>query len=199
MRSHVSSQTVGRMNTALLVIDMQNTFANMAKKITPNIKTLQKSFLENTRPIIYTQHGHPQEDFKPPYKNQLVRRWGPEGSIARGTAEWELIPWVKQSVGDSPIVHKNTYDAFVKTNLAELLEKDKIDRLVICGVMTDCCCETTARSAFNRGWETWLVSDACYSVDEEQHQRSLNDFEFGYGPLWTTEEALDALRDEERE
>ncbi|KAK9779978.1 putative Isochorismatase-like domain-containing protein [Seiridium cardinale] len=184
------------MTTALLVIDMQQYFSGMAKKATPNIKALQKYFQENSQPIIYTQHGHPEEDFRPPYKNQLVRRWGPSRSIHRGSPEWELIPWVKKSVGESPIVAKNTYDAFVNTNLPELLEKDGVERLVICGVMTDCCCETTARSAFNRGWETWLVSDACYSVDDEQHQRSLDAFVFGYGPLWTTEEALDALKKE---
>ncbi|ETS74112.1 hypothetical protein PFICI_13978 [Pestalotiopsis fici W106-1] len=186
------------MKTALLVIDMQQYFSDMAEKATPNIKTLQKHFSDQAKPIIYTQHGHPEEDFKRPYKNQLVRKWGVDGSIHRGSPDWELIPWVKQSVGDAPVVAKNTYDAFVNTNLAQLLERDQVDRVVVCGVMTDCCCETTARSAFNLGWETWLVSDACYSVDEEQHQRSLHDFAFGYGPLWTTDQVIDALKKEDK-
>jgi nicotinamidase-related amidase len=187
---------VATMKTALLVIDMQQYFSGMAEKATPNIKALQRYFSESSRPIIYTQHGHPKEDFRPPLRNQLVRKWGPEGSIHRDSADWELIPWVKESIGESPVVAKNTYDAFINTNLAQLLEKDHVERLVICGVMTDCCCETTARSAFNRGWETWPVSDACYSVDEEQHQRSLEDFDFGYGPSRTTKTVLEALKDE---
>ncbi|KAI1881142.1 hypothetical protein JX265_001382 [Neoarthrinium moseri] len=184
------------MKTALLIVDMQQYFSGMAKKATPNIKALREYFSETSRPTIYTQHGHPDEDFVRPYRNQLVRRWGVAGSIHKGSPEWELIPWVKKSVGTSEVMAKNTYDAFVNTDLAALLEKNEVGRLVICGVMTDCCCETTARSAFNRGWETWLVGDACASVDEEQHQRSLDDFVFGYGPLWTTEEAIKALRSE---
>jgi nicotinamidase-related amidase len=193
------------MKTALLVIDMQQYFSDMAKKATPNIKTLQKHFKDNEKLIIYTQHGHPEQDFEHPIRNQLVRKWGVDGSIHRGSPDWELIPWVKESVGDAPVVAKNTYDAFVHTDLASLLARgggddddQEVRRVVVCGVMTDCCCETTARSAFNLGWETWLVADACYSVDEEQHQRSLADYSFGYGPLWSTNEVIEALMKEDR-
>ncbi|KAI0173804.1 Isochorismatase-like protein [Pestalotiopsis sp. NC0098] len=182
------------MKTALLVIDMQQYFSDMAKKATPSIQALQKHFSATGKPIIYTQHGHPESDFEPPYRNQLVRKWGAEGCIRRGSSDWELIPWVRESVGASPVVAKNTYDAFVGTELAAKLEG--IERVVVCGVMTDCCCETTARSAFNRGWETWLVGDACYSADEEQHQRSLADYDFGYGPVWTAREVIGALEKE---
>lgn len=95
---------------------------------------------------------------------------------------------------DAPRVHKNTYDAFLNTDLTALLEEQSIDRVVVCGVMTDCCCDTTARSAFNRGYETWLVSDACGSANKMQHEAGLRGFGFAFGEVLTTAEAIESLK-----
>lgn len=54
--------------------------------------------------------------------------------------------------------------------------------------------DTTARSAFNRGFETWLVSDACGSANKAQHQAGLRGFGFAFGDVLTTEEALERLK-----
>ena len=59
--------------------------------------------------------------------------------------------------------------------------------------MTDCCCDTTGRAAFNRGFETWLVGDACGSVNRTQHERGLKVFEFGFGEVLPTREVLQRL------
>lgn len=37
------------------------------------------------------------------------------------------------------VVHKNTYDAFINTDLAQILEEEMVERVIVCGVMTDCC------------------------------------------------------------
>lgn len=151
----------------------------MLTGVLPQILKLHEYFHSTTRPIIFTQHGHTKEDLTPPYPNQLVRRWGPEGSIARGSSQADFVPAIKALVtSDSLFVHKNTYDAFINTNLTSLLDERRIERLVICGVMRDCCCDTTARSAFNRSYETWLVSDACGSANKTQHQAGLKGFGF---------------------
>ena len=184
---------------ALLVIDMQNFFAPMAKSALPNIKKLHSYFNTTLQaPIIFTQHGHPESDLTPPYTNQLVKRWGPSGSVAKGSKDWQLIPSIRALAdsSDSSVVAKNTYDAFINTNLTELLEEKSIERLVICGVMTDCCCDTTARSAFNRGFDTWLVSDACGSADREQHEAGLKGFGFACGNVLITEEVIERLKAE---
>ena len=173
---------------------MQNVFHPMATTAIPQIQKLH-NFVENSsRSIMFTQHGHTKEELTPPFKNQLVRRWGPNGSIQKGSKEWELIPEIKKLVKDSPIVAKNTYDAFINTNLATLLDERGIERVVVCGVMTDCCCDTTARSAFNRGYETWLVSDACGSANKKQHEAGLNGFGFACDGVMTTSEAISKLQ-----
>lgn len=182
--------------TVLLIIDMQIFFMSMTKDCLPNILTLSTFFRDHAMPQIFTQHGHSELELAHPERNQLVRKWGPEGSIAHGSKDWELIPQIARAWGEAgkpEIVAKNTYDAFINTNLEERLREMGVERVVLCGVMTDCCCDTTARAAFNRGFETWLVSDACGSANRTQHDRGLKAFEFAFGEVLPSREVLQRL------
>jgi len=195
---------------------MQNFFESMTRATIPNIQKLISHFQNSSlsSPIIYTQHGHSEKELTTsPSPNQLVRKWGPDQSIAYGSADWELQPAIKEHVHthittklksgaennananrNAIVLPKNTYDAFVNTNLDDILREKGVERVLVCGVMTDCCCDTTARSAFNRGYETWLISDACATATNTQHVAALKGFGFGYGPVLTTAEALKALK-----
>lgn len=184
------------MTTALLIIDMQHAFSSMVDEALPNVLKLGSHFKNEGLPIILTQHGHSKEELTgPPYLNQLVRKWTPGGSIAIRSKDWKLLPEIDalRQDNDIPVVEKNTYDAFLNTNLETLLKDRKVERVVICGVMTDCCCDTTGRSAFNRGWETWMVKDGVGSASREQHERGLKAWAFGYGDVITTKEVLKRL------
>lgn len=66
----------------------------------------------------------------------------------------------------------------------------------MCGVMTDHCVDTTARSVFNRGFETWLVSDACGTTTKEQHEGALDGYRIAYGDPLETAEVLKRLEKE---
>ncbi|RMY77922.1 hypothetical protein D0863_01024 [Hortaea werneckii] len=179
--------------TALLVIDCQSVFEPMIASVAvPDIKRLHNHFEATSLSIIYTQHGHTKEELTPPYKNQLGSRWIDSPRQLR----LELIPELKTLAEQYPKVQKNTYDAFINTDLASILVDRKIGRVVVCGVMTDCCCDTTARSAFNRGYETWLVSDACGSANKTQHQAGLRGFGFAFGETPTTAEAIKMLEED---
>ena len=179
--------------TALLVIDMQNHFSSMTSQALPHINKLIQYFRSYDAPVIFTQHGHTKEELTPPIKNQVVKRWGPEESIAIGSHAWTLLPEIEEQVQRSPVVAKNTYDAFINTNLDELLQEQSIARVIICGVMTDCCCTTTARSAFNRGYETLFAEDACGTVDKKQHEQGVKGYEFAYGSAFKTDIVLKKL------
>lgn len=132
--------------TALLVIDMQRVFESMTTGALPNVKKLISHFQSASAPLIFTQHGHSQQELSTvPSPNQLVRKWGPDGSIATGSKDWELQADIQEYLdaadrtGWPSLVHKNTYDAFINTDLAKILEDAKVERTVVCGVMTDCC------------------------------------------------------------
>ena len=137
---------------------------------------------------------------------------GPSGSIHYGSHEWELMSCLHRylpkdnSKEHSPshepqseqwpkICPKNTYDAFLNSPLSTVLSDNGVERVVVTGAMTDCCCDTTARSAFNRGFETWLISDACASASKKQHDAGLNGFGFAFGSVATTKEALGMLQE----
>ncbi len=63
------------------------------------------------------------------------------------------------------IVIKNTPDSFFNTDLLQLLEELAIKQLVICGMMSHMCVDTTVRSAKRLGFEIELLSDACTTRD----------------------------------
>lgn len=135
--------------TALLVIDMQRFFEPMTTTTAlRNIQMLISHFQSVSAPIIFTQHGHSEEELTTvPSPSQLVRKWGPDGSIAYGSKDWELQDYFQGMIDDAEdkketwpqVVHKNTYDAFINTSLAQILEEEKVERAIVCGVMTDCC------------------------------------------------------------
>ncbi|KAL8748490.1 MAG: hypothetical protein Q9184_007262 [Pyrenodesmia sp. 2 TL-2023] len=173
---------------------MQKSFSSMTDGCLPNILKLDAHFKAHNFPRIFTQHGHTQEELTPPFNNQLVKRWGPSGSIAKESKDWELMPEIAKAAEGCSIIGKNTYDAFINTNLADVLKEEGTERLVVCGVMTDCCVDTTARSAFNRGFETWLVKDACGTATKKQHEAGLVGFGYAFGEVMKTSEALELLQ-----
>src|ERR1700761_7601076 len=146
------------MKTALIVIDMQKFFSEMVERPLPQIRMLNAFFRDAAWPVIFTQHGHTEEELIPPIKNQLIRKVGPDNVLMVGSKEWELVAEVWKIACDSPVVAKNTYDAFNRTKLDAILKEQGVERLLISGVMTDVCCDTTARSAFCRDYETWFIS-----------------------------------------
>jgi nicotinamidase-related amidase len=184
------------LKTALLIIDMQNTFLSMTSTALPHIIRLASFFRTLHLPIICTQHGHSAAELTPPLTNQLVRKWGVSGSIATGSKGWELIPEIQILIDNDasiPIISKNTYDAFLNTTLEKELRERAVERVVVCGVMTDCCVDTTARGAFNRGYETWVLSDATGSANDVQHERGLAAFAFAFGQVLGTDEVIKRL------
>jgi len=174
---------------ALLVIDVQNHFANpngrtylpASKTAIPNILKLAKWGSRVGLPVILTQHCH---------KNENDR--GMMGKIYNDyikDGEWdsEIIDELKD-IKIVEIIKKNTYDAFWNTNLQELLLSSNIEQLIICGCLTHLCCESTARAAFVRGFEVYFLSDATFSSTQELHDGSLCNIANGFGLVTTVQD-----------
>ena len=86
------------------------------------------------------------------------------------------------------IIDKNRYSVFHGTDLDESLKSRRIDELIITGVMTNCCCETTARDAFVKDYRVFFVSDATATVNDELHVASLKNLAFGFAYIISTEQ-----------
>jgi nicotinamidase-related amidase len=85
-----------------------------------------------------------------------------------GAAFYELLP----APGD-PVVLKSHYSGFHRTDMTAVIEKLGIDTLVVGGITTECCVDTTVRDAFVRELNVFLLADGTAAYDPEQHRYSL--------------------------
>jgi bifunctional isochorismate lyase/aryl carrier protein len=200
MREHVQS-LVGRRalpftpaSSALLVLDMQNYFLYpashayipSAEAIIPGIKTLIQSYRSQAQPVIFTRHVNTPQDAA------SMGRWWYD-LIAEDSPLSQIIPELE--VGDSPVLLKNQYDAFFNTDLEGRLREKGVTKVLVSGVMTHLCCETTARSAFMRGFDVFALVDGMASYNAQFHQASLLNLAHGFATLLLMGEALAAWSD----
>lgn len=166
----------------LLVIDMQQYFLALASHIVGNVLSIVEACRAKGIRVIFTRHGH--KDIS--RDGGMLSKWWGDG-IKYGSKDWELIKGLTPLETEG-ILDKNRYSAFFGTGLDEGLKSRGIEELVITGVMTNCCCETTARDAFVRDYRVFFVSDATATVDEELHLASLKNLAYGFAHILSTEE-----------
>ncbi|KAL4424380.1 hypothetical protein ABPG75_001681 [Micractinium tetrahymenae] len=182
------------MRPVLLLIDMQEHFREgMAERIVPQLNALIDACHRLRVPIIFTQHGHPDPEAEE-CSSVLVRWWGADGSIRWGSPAWQLLPELHRKPADHVIQSKRTYDAFQGTELLELLQGHGCDTLVVGGVMTNLCCETTARSAFTKDFTVLFLSDCTATANKRMHDASLLNLGYGFAHVMTCVEAAAALQ-----
>ncbi|KAK9691420.1 hypothetical protein RND81_09G195700 [Saponaria officinalis] len=166
--------------SALLVIDMQNYFAPMATPILSAIKTTINLCQSAGIPVIFTRHRHKAGD-----DGGVLGEWWDGDLIIDGTAESELIPEVFSAANTRKVevVEKETYSAFRNTRLEERLGELGVKEVIITGVMTNLCCETTAREAFVRGFRVFFSTDSTATSSRELHDATLMNLAFGFAYL----------------
>lgn len=86
----------------------------------------------------------------------------------------EIHPRIKQAAAHAPVVIKKFADAFYQTNLEEVLSSLKIDKLYICGMMTQNCVTHTAISKAAEKYSVAVISDCCTTVSEILHLIALH-------------------------
>jgi nicotinamidase-related amidase len=187
-------------NTALLVIDMQNEFVEKGAHYTayptsidiiPNIDRILSLAREHKMPVIWTQSDH---SF--PYGGLMLKKYPPiaqEKVLWRNTRSFEIFTNMTQPLANEYRVVKHKYDAFFGTDLDLILRNLKIESLVITGIATDVCCESTARSAFFREYQVAFISDATSTFDPEAHKATLKVINLFFGRVMTTDEVVREL------
>lgn len=157
---------------ALLVLDMQQYFLDpqchaflpSAPAIVPVINRLIESFHTADRPVILTRH------INTPANAGNMGRWWKRIITAEDPAG-DIDPMILSRNG--LILNKTRFDAFWNTDLFDLLTAANVRSLVITGVMTHICCDTTARSAFLHGFDVFFVVDGTATYNLEFHESSL--------------------------
>lgn len=151
---------------ALLVIDVQKIYTDpnselycrSSDKTVKKINRLIEHFEKKELPIFLVRHVHATDGSD---TGRLFDYAGDaeDFNFKEGSTEVEYS--TDLVVPRSAIEFSKTrYSAFQKTKLNDLLQKHKIERVVICGFMTNFCCESTAREAHDRDYYVTFVSDA---------------------------------------
>jgi nicotinamidase-related amidase len=174
--------------SALLVIDVQCYFADLAAPALPALRRTVDACRALAVPVLFTRHGHPADGGD---DGMLGAWWGE--LIRIDTPDHALLPESGYRDGD-PVVDKRRYDAFFATDLADRLRALHVRDLALAGVMTNLCVETTARSAFVRDLRVHVLLDATATAREELHLASLLNLAFGFAHVQTAAEWIEELR-----
>ena len=177
----------------LVIIDMQRDFlepggfgAALGNDVSLLRRTIAptRSLLEEARAagvtIIHTREGHrPDLADLPPAKKDRGRLAagigdpGPMGRIlVRGELGHDIIPELYPLPGE-PVVDKPGKGAFFATDLDAMLKNRGVAQLIVCGVTTEVCVNTTVREANDRGYDCVVVADCVGSYFPEFHEMGL--------------------------
>jgi len=179
--------------TALVIIDMQRDFLEpggfgetlgndvlqLSRAIKPCADVLGAA-RKTGMLVVHTREGHlPDLSDAPPAKIERGRPSlrigdpGPMGRILiRGEAGHDIIAALYPR-DDEIVIDKPGKGAFYATELGDLLQKYGIENLLVCGVTTEVCVNTTVREANDRGYRCVVLADCCASYFPEFHEMGL--------------------------
>ncbi len=183
-------------HSALLALDLQAYFLDesshahipSASTIIPRVNAIIQSYNDRNLPIFFSRHINTAQDAG------LMASWWRELIVEENPLS-EIDRRINQTNGI--IIKKSRYDAFYNTSLESLLREQDVCQVVICGVMTHLCCETTARSAFMRGFDVFFTIDGTATYNEAFHRATLLNLAHGFATLVRVNEILAALKGED--
>jgi len=173
---------VNPMKTALLLIEIQNEFASQGGKLYTDVKSEieRTGMVENTvrlaaiarsvgahvfhLPLIHDGNGMDN----PNQRLGILKSVQDNDLFLKDTWNAEIIKEHKPQASDIVVTGKKGLDSFPGSNLQELLQQKGIETVIIGGFLTNCCVESTMRTAYEKGFNVITLTDgsACYSKAE---------------------------------
>tara|TARA_B100000686_G_C16637879_1_gene888341 strand:+ start:288 stop:992 length:705 start_codon:yes stop_codon:yes gene_type:complete len=193
--------------TALLIIDMQNTFClpgapgevPTARDIVPNINDLAAKLRQVGVPVFWILHTNTLNDeisdwevfFKHVVRNSGIRQRMVESLAPESQKVWDDLVVEPSDV----MIIKNRYSALAhgSSNLERVLRSRGIDTVLVGGTKTNVCCDSTARDAMMLDFKSVMVSDCCAALSDEEHLASLETFIQQFGDVMTSEEVMERI------
>jgi ureidoacrylate peracid hydrolase len=205
-KDKMSDLSFNKENSALLIIDMQNAFISKEGSLSKMgldtsrtlnaiepIEQLRREFKKEGRPVIYTQHTHRADRAD---AGLMVKVFPPImdlGHCVEGTWDGEIIDELKPEEGDY-VVKKHRFSGFYNSQLDEVLRGLDVRTLVVAGVATNICVESTVRDAFYRDYNVFVPRETTASYTEEQEQGAFGNFEFAFARVLSLEKMINKLR-----
>lgn len=196
---------------ALLVVDMQNSFCHkqgtFAKlgiptdptTVVPHINELRSAFRAANVPVYFlrTRYNTDYSDRRGRDRDDRLEKL--QGLI-RGSWDAEILDELTPEA-DETVVDKTRNSGFFRTSLEDTLKGRGINHVILTGVGTDVCVETTARDAYQMDFNVTTVSDATGACNESDHLAALHALRYFGGSASSAEviEALQKLQDSQHQ
>ena len=192
---------INRKTSALLIIDMQNAFlepgalleAPAGRDIIARLAQLIEVCRDLNVPLIWVRL-----DCSEPYGGLLLEKYPSlreQRVLFKGTHSFELFSDLPMPRENEFHIVKHKYDAFHGTDLDTLLRNIGADTLIITGVTTNCCCESTARSAFEHDYKVAFAGDGTAAFEERLHEATLATVRELFGRVLSIAEIVEELSD----
>jgi ureidoacrylate peracid hydrolase len=198
------SEVLDAAHTAFVLVDLQNDFCKPgghwyqqgfelphAAEIIHNAGQLLATARAINVPVIFVQMTNPPslESTSPAYARFLHIKCGLEPDrlgCYPDTWGFEIVEELQPKPGES-IIQKNRSSGFIGTNLEMILRSNGIQTVVLAGVASHACVESTARDAFNHDYHVVIAEDAIGAHSPELHQATLQIMHVRYDVLTTNE------------
>lgn len=194
--------------TALIVVDMQNDFCSPqgffgraghdvapCRSPIPAIATLLAHCRTTGVRAVFTRTVLPAGESEPArhrIRPERDRAFPREGLCQPGSAGAEIVAELAPAPGEA-VVDKRRYSAFYGTELEERLRAWGIDTLLICGVTTNACVDSTVRDAYFRGFDVVVAADAVAAYEPHLHAAALENLRLLFGAVETSQSIIDGL------
>jgi ureidoacrylate peracid hydrolase len=199
-------QLVRPSTTAILVVDVQNDFCRpdgalgkagadtqAAMDMLPNLQKLLGGARASGTPVIFIQTIHETETDSDAWTSRsdgkvaaccLKNTWGAEFT--------EVAP-----LSNEPVVIKHRYSAFINTRLDSILRTLHTETLIMTGVASHVCVESTARQGFMMDYNIVFLADCSAAYSDSEHQGALNNIRKHFGMVATADDVLCAWATED--
>lgn len=191
-------------HSALIIVDVQNDYCHkegsmakqdldvsMVEEMMPNLKRLISSLKDLDVPIIYVKTIHEECTDSKTWKKRLKGK-GAKDVCRKDT--WGAEFYQLSPMDNDIIVVKHRYSAFINTRLDSILRTLEIETLLMAGVSTNICVESTARDGFMLDYDILFLSDCTAAFSKEAHDMTLQTIDQFFGSVATSEEVLQSVQ-----
>lgn len=193
--SYKFDEKINPKRCALIIVDMQNDYAHPegaygksgadlqpVHNIISNLKRLIDAAHKAGVMVVFTRNWKTPWHMSKVSTDQATKSDSSIGS--NGIANTWGADWFEVKPSDQDIViNKRRYDAFIGTDLDQILRAQRVETVVIAGIQTNVCVESTARSAFMRDYYVVVLEDATATVSEAIHRASLDNLANYFGDV----------------
>jgi nicotinamidase-related amidase len=161
----------------------------------PRIKALIEGARETGVPVFYTEHSIAED-----CSMDFYEYWPPiaAGAIKEGMPDTKVYHGLDPQPGERIISVKHAYDSFAGTDLDYVLRHRGVKTLIVCGTLTNFCCESTARTAYFLGYHVVFGSDVNATDSALAHEATIRTMRRGFARVLSGEQITDALKQGDR-